>query len=98
MSRGTSVDEYGDEIDTPIPVITNVLGSIIEQRRTEFNPGDSRVASISFLTGRFNKRYDIQDGDTLTDEKTGETYGVQAVMKGNDPINKSDLVLDLIRT
>lgn len=97
--RGVSeVNEYGDEIDATTVHLSNILGSVVERRRTVFNPDDSRVATIRELTGRFKHGTDIKDGDRIKDIKTGEVFVVSAVYRGTSLAGKADVVLDLSLT
>lgn len=93
--RGTSFDDFGDEIDTPTIVQEEVVGSVIERARTVFNPNDSRTTVTRELVGRFKPWVDVQDGDRLKDERTGTVYLVDAVHHNTSPIMRSDTVLDL---
>lgn len=99
LSRVTTTNDYGDEVegvDESSPVIT-ILGSVIERTKQVFNPDDGRVATIRFLTGRFNHNADIQDGDRIKDEKTGEIFVVESLARPTNAVMKSDIVADLIR-
>jgi hypothetical protein len=93
--RGSTQNDYGDEIDSNTVVSTGVLGSVIERTRQVFNPDDGRVATIRFLTGRFDRRADIQDGDRIKDEKTGEIFVVASLTRPTDAVVKSDIVAEL---
>lgn len=94
--RGESTDDYGDSVDDPTLVHTDELGSVIEGSRRVYDPSSSRVDTVRFLTGRFKNGTDIIDGDRLEHTVTGKKYVVSAVLDGNSPVHKSDLVLDLI--
>lgn len=98
LSRVTTTNDYGDEVEgegvaTPV----TILGSVIERTKKVFNPDDGRVATIRFLTGRFNRDADIQDGDRIKDEKTGEIFVVESLARPTNAVMKSDIVADLIR-
>lgn len=94
--RGTpTVNDYGDEVDATTVHLSGILGSVIERRRTVFNPDDSRVVTIRELTGRFKHGTDIQDGDRIKDTKSGEIFVVSSVYRGTSLAGKADLVLDL---
>jgi hypothetical protein len=95
LRGSSSTNEYGDEIEAQTVHRSGVLGSVIERRRTVFNPSDSRVATVRELTGRFKHGEDIIDGDRIKDVKTGEIFVVSAVYRGTSLAGKADLVLDL---
>ena len=97
LSRDTTVNDYGDEVEGEGVASTTILGSVIERSKTVYNPDDGRVATIRFLTGRFSHNADIQDGDRIKDEKTGEIFVVQSLARPSNAIMKSDIVADLIR-
>lgn len=94
--RGTTTqDEYGDETTSDDIAYEHVIGSIVERRRTVFNPQDSRVDTLRELIGRFPYNTDIQDGDRIKDEKTQKVYHVSAVYHGSNIVMKSDVLVDL---
>lgn len=93
--RGTKENEYGDEIDANKVVYTGILGSVVEKTKTAFDPATSRVATLRYLVGRFNHGSDIQDGDRIKDEKTGEIFVVGSISRPTNAIHKSDIVADL---
>ncbi len=95
--RGSAVNDYGDEIDGDTVASSGILGSVIERTKQVFNPDDGRVATIRYLTGRFDNRADIVDGDRIKDEKTGEIFVVQSLSRPVNAVVKSDIVADLIR-
>lgn len=94
--RGTpTTDEYGDEVDVQEVHLSGVAGSVMETRRTVFDPQSSRVVTLRQYTGRFNHGTDIQDGDRIKDEKTGVTFLVDAVTFSTSVVNSPDLILEL---
>lgn len=95
--RGVSTDKYGDEVDSKEPVARNVLGSVLESQRTVFNPNDQRTTVVRDLVGRFGSGTDVQSGDRIRNEKSGDVYVVLGVHEGNGPVHKSDVVVDLTR-
>ena len=95
--RGSSINEYGDEIDGDAVTSQNIQGSVIEKSRANFDPASSRVSTIRYLVGRFNSNSDIQDGDRIRDEKTLEVFVVNSVSRGSNLVHKSDVVVDLTK-
>lgn len=94
--RGTTTtNEYGDESTTDGVHKANVLGSVIEQTRQNFDPQSSRIVTIRQLTGRFAYGTDIMDGDRVVDIKSGMTYLVNSVSHPTALVNKPDVVVEL---
>lgn len=95
IMRGSTFNEYGDEVDGSTVVHSAVLGSVVERRRTSYDPQSSRVGTYRELVGRFGHGTDIQDGDRIKDERTGDVFLVTSVYKGSNLVHKSDVVVDL---
>ena len=95
IMRGYTEDLYGDKLPNEDPIHTNILGAVTERRRVNFEPGASRVGTVRELVGRFSSGTDIEDGDRIKDEKTGEVFHVVSVYRGTNLVNKSDLIVDL---
>lgn len=95
--RGSTTNDYGDEVDGNTVASSEILGSVIERTKQVFNPDDGRVATIRFLTGRFNHNADIQDGDRIKDQKTGEIFIVASLSRPTNAVMKSDIVADLTK-
>lgn len=92
-----ATDEYGDPMDTEVPVYSNVLGSIIERSRSNYDPVSGRVSTIRELSGRFSPHTDLQDGDRVMDAKTEEVFLVTSVHRGANLVGKSDILVDLMK-
>lgn len=90
-----SVNEYGDEIEEDTVITERILGSVIEQSRTNYDPQSGRIATLRQLTGRFGSEHDIRDGDRIKDEKSNKVYVVTSVFQGTSFVGKADIVLDL---
>jgi len=95
--RGSTLNDYGDEIDGTAAVAANVLGSVVERTRTNFDPATSRVSTIRYLVGRFGPETEIRDGDRIRDDITNETFLVTSVARGANLAGKSDVVVDLTK-
>jgi hypothetical protein len=95
--RGSTTNEYGDEVDGDGVASSGIRGSVIEQTTQVFNPDDGRVATIRSLIGRFPSGSDIQDGDRIMDEKTKEVFVVASLARQNNVLVKSDIVADLTK-
>lgn len=94
--RGEStLNDYGDEVETDTVIRESVQGSVIERSRTNFDPESGRIATLRQLTGRFAHGTDIKDGDRIKDEESGKVYLVTSVFNGSSLVGKADIVLDL---
>lgn len=93
--RGTTTNEYGDEVDGDTVIDTDIRGSVVQRAKNVYNPDSGRVELITFYTGRFPHGTDIVQGDRIRDERTSKEYVVLSANGGSDFINKSDLTLDL---
>lgn len=96
--RGTSVDVFGDEIDTDTPVATGIPASIVEQTRRVTTRDDPTPRIVRYAVGRVTAGTDITDQDRLRDESTGAVYIVDAVSQMTSAAVAADLRLDLRRT
>jgi hypothetical protein len=77
--RGTITDEYGDKKDRDTPVRTGVIGSVMERRILTTTESEGRAQMVSYLVGRLPAGTDVQNGDRLQDEKTGETFIIDTI-------------------
>lgn len=93
--RGSTINEYGDEVDGITVIYSGIRGSVVQRGKNLFNPDSGRVEFITFYTGRFPNGTDIAQGDRVRDERTNAVYTVLSASEGSDFINKSDLTLDL---
>lgn len=96
--RGTSTDGYGDEVDTDTIVATGIPASLVEQTRRVTSRDDPTPRIVRYAVGRVTAGTDITDQDRLRDERTGDTYIVDAVSSMNSAAIAADLRLDLRRT
>lgn len=96
--RGTTVDAFGDEKDSDEFVVSGIPASIREVRSTIMNFDSGRPQHVKLLIGRLPARTDIQIGDRLQDEVTGQRYIVDAVdLQATSPIASTGKRLELRR-
>ena len=79
LYRGTTEDEYGDEIDnnaTPVEGFEDFPVSIIETDANVFDQASSTWRTVTKLTGRVSTRIPIDDGDRIKDLRDGAIYTV----------------------
>lgn len=96
VRRGTTVDGFGDEVDTGAVAATGIPMSILQQRRAVSVPSDGRVQQVAWFTGRANAGTDLQVGDQLQDERAPTVfYRVDDVYPGGSPATTPDLTCSL---
>ena len=96
--RGTTTDDYGDEIERNLVVATGQMASILEVSLiSSTRKADERLETIRRYTGRFYGSTDLQDGDRLRDERTNRIYLIDQVTKPVNPIGHRFTRLDLRR-
>lgn len=95
--RGTTTDDYGDELDTDTVVASGIPASVLEQSRTVFDQATSTPMVVHTITGRVTRGTDIRLGDRLRDENTGQVYMVQNVNPQDNPLIQIDVRLELKR-
>lgn len=96
--RGTSTDGYGDEVDTDTIAATGIPASLVEQTRRVTSRDDPTPRIVRYTVGRVTAGTDITDQDRIRDERTGDTYIVDAVSAMTSAAVAADLRLDLRRT
>lgn len=97
--RGTSVDEYLDEIDgdDKVLAIEAVPASIIEQTKQVSDSVSGAPRVIRFHICRIAHGLDIRITDRIRDRETREVYAIESMTTPKSPTNKGDLRLDLVR-
>jgi len=93
--RGSTTDEYGDEVDSDNPVYMNVPISIIETASTVSTAEDPAPRVVRKLTARIGSEVDVVDGDRVKDELTGTIYMIDNVIRMGSPVYTPDTRLDL---
>lgn len=95
--RGTTMDAYGDPVDTQTVVHSNVRMSIIEQARRVFVPADNQDRVIRYTRGRAPSNIEIREGDRIRDTLNSLTYIVEAVVNPGSAYTDGDTRLDMKR-
>lgn len=93
--RGDATNIYGDDAPTNVAVYTRVPMSIIEKHRRVFDFGTDTPRIVRYIIGRADPRTDIQAGDRLLNEKTGDIYMVDSFDTPSSPVHTADMQLDL---
>lgn len=78
LLRGSSTDEYGDEVDVNDPVVgwTTFPASLIEGSRNVQDPSSGTWSVVAITTARVPVKLPVQDGDRLRDLRSGITYAI----------------------
>lgn len=107
--RGTTENEFGDEIDAANPgniVQRDIPASIMEQRtplsprgrRIVFTPADETPREVRWINARLPAGTNILAGDRLLDQTTGNIYALDTIQKDVSPITEIDLRLEVRQT
>lgn len=81
VSRGTTTDAYGDEVDAYSPVYTGVPAIISYQTDVSLPPSSGRPVQVSAYEIIVDNWLQIEDQDLITDQQTGDQYQVTSVRK-----------------
>jgi hypothetical protein len=95
--RGTTVDSFGDPVDSATVVATGITASIIEQSKMATTADDTTPRQVRSYTGRLPAGTNIQAGDRIKDEKTNVIYVFDAATAVANPVRGADIRLDLRR-
>jgi len=82
--RGTTTDEFGDEIDTADPLIEHVPAVLVETGRNTQDPSSSTPRTIRQITCTVPDWLDVTNDDRVFDERTSDTYMVITVTRSPD--------------
>jgi len=94
--RGSTTDSFGDQKDRDVPTYTGIKGSVMLVRAGVTTESEGRAQTISYLVGRLPAGTDVQNGDRLQDEKTGETFIIDSIDSNpRSPIFNSGIRLEL---
>lgn len=94
--RGSTEDEYGDEVDLDTVLKAGIPASLIEGRPRQVESGTSGTPRvIRSATLRLVATTDIKRYDRVKDEATGQLWRVDAVGAIGNPAFTPDLRVDL---
>lgn len=74
--RGTTEDEWGDEIDSTTPAYTGVPAAIVESSRVTTDPATQAPRTIRSISCVMPGWADVLNSDRLQDEATGSIFAV----------------------
>lgn len=95
--RGTTTNQWGDEVDDPNAnaVAVGVPADIAVTNTNAFDPTSQTVRTIRSISGAIQSDTDITANDRLQDEATGVVYIVESVTQRMGPGFVGDLELVL---
>lgn len=96
--RGTSTDEYSDEVDNDTVAASGIPASLTEQTRRVTTRDDPTPRIVRYTVARLPAGTDIRDQDRLRDQTTGATYIVDTTSTMTNPALAVDIRVDLRRT
>lgn len=79
IMRGTSVNSYGDVLDSGSIVNQHVPAFIVVRSRTVFDPSTQTPRTVQTIVGAVGSGVSILDSDQIFDETHSVTYAVESV-------------------
>lgn len=96
--RGTTFNQFGDEVDANDPVIEHLPATLIETGHKTQDPSSPTPRTIREITCRVPYWSGVQDTDRILDERTQDIYIIISVTRPPTIIGAPvDLVLSLKR-
>lgn len=95
--RGSTVDEFDDEVDGATVIAIGIPAAIVEQSRTVRTESDPTPRAVSYYLGRVKYGTDIKAEDRIKDEKTNQVYIVDDVHTVANPFMVNDVRIELRR-
>lgn len=77
--RGRTENAYGDSTDVGIPHLTGIPAALVETAKTVFDQASQRRQTVRTVECRVPSWADINDDDTLMDERTGAYYMIEGI-------------------
>lgn len=103
--RGSSTNEYGDEVDADTVVASNVPAAVTEgitvtglSGQVTYQPNSMRAGVVEEFTIRFRPDAGITENDRLLDKRTGAVYQVRAVFSPQAVVGLADQRVIAVRT
>jgi hypothetical protein len=79
--RGTTSNQFGDQIDASTPVITGLPVTLIETGKRVQDPASPTPRTVRQIYASVPEWAGILDTDRLLDEQTGDTYIITSVTR-----------------
>lgn len=77
--RGEAANAYGDLTDVGTPYLTGIPAALTEVSKQSFDPASQTRRTIRTITAVVPDWADIDDDDTLMDERTGDYFMIEAI-------------------
>ena len=77
--RGTTTDQFGDQIPVTTPVATGIPAAIVESSRTVLDLATQTPRTVRTVTCVMPGWADVLGTDRLQDQTTGLTYFIETV-------------------
>ena len=96
--RGSTLNEYQDEVPGGAPIHSGVPVSILERSRITRDPSTGESRTMRYVVGRAVAGLDIRESDRVHDRRTGEIYAVLSLRTRGSIVGHADLEMELVRT
>ena len=77
--RGRAENAYGDQTDVGVPYLTGIPAALVETAKSSFDQASQTRRTIRTVECRVPVWADIDDDDTLMDERTGSYFMVESI-------------------
>lgn len=84
--RGSTVNDYDDEVDGTSAVYTKIPASIIETEPLIETTSEGTPRTIRRFRTRIPARVILKDDDRIKDERTGDIYIIDAIIRAQNPV------------
>ncbi|MFG2412585.1 hypothetical protein [Streptomyces goshikiensis] len=96
--RGSSVDEWGDAIDSDTVIASGISASIVERHTEPFSEVTMNPKVLRKATLRIGSEYDLRTNDRIYDEWNNETWVILEISRVQNPVCAMDTKALLHRT
>jgi hypothetical protein len=79
--RGTKTNRFGDRTNVGVPIYTGIPAALIETGKQVFDRATARPQTIRTTKAVVDEWVDILTSDTIKDERTGDYFIVEDVMR-----------------
>lgn len=93
--RGSTEDEFGDEVDSNEPYTESIPVAITQKQMRVFLPDTNEYRTVRQYVGRVNVQVAVQKGDRLKDDRSGQVYLVDEVTYSTSLAQTQGCILDL---
>lgn len=97
FSRGMTTDDQGSPVGDDKPYAEKIPVAITTKTRTTSNPSNGVAQTTRTYTARVRSNFDVQKGDRLTDDRTGDQYEIDDVTSTLSLAQTTSCILDIRR-